>query len=514
MKKVRLLLLPILFALALAIFGSAAGTPMEVLGPQGEYQTQPVRTVSLVLDGVPLKTDVPAFILGGRTLVPVRVVSERLGALVNWKEDTMQVQIENGTKAITLTVGSAEATVNGKTIRLPDGVAPTLAKSGGQSPRTMVPLRFVSEQLGASVSFDDAAGTVSIVTASMPTYQVAAPTVEGELVRIQTDKGVRAKIFSMPGKVVLDFPSGVFSGSNYGKLPVGGTLIAQVRYNQFDDGLGGTPVARVVLDLQPGFETKDVAVVQGSGIVTAGKPDEVPAPEPEPAPVAPPEEKPEEPKPEEPKPEEPAKPVKPETPLPVTPPQTGPVVPEAPAESEPPLVVLDAGHGGDDPGAIQMGYNEKDLVLPIALEAGKALEAAGVRVAYTRDADATVSLADRVQTADAYGAALFVSIHANAYTLKPALNGVETYCFERGGASETLAASVHKAVLAATGAADHGQRTANYYVLRNATMPAILLETGYMTNEAECAKLIDPAYRSSIASGLAAGILNYLDGVR
>ena len=79
MKKVRLLLLPILFALALAIFGSAAGTPMEVLGPQGEYQTQQVRTVSLVLDGVPLKTDVPAFILGGRTLVPVRVVSERLG---------------------------------------------------------------------------------------------------------------------------------------------------------------------------------------------------------------------------------------------------------------------------------------------------------------------------------------------------------------------------------------------------------------------------------------------------
>ena len=313
MKKVRLLLLSLLFALALAVYGSAAGTPVEVLGPQGDYQSQTVRTVSLVLDGVPLKTDVPAFILGGRTLVPVRVVSERLGALVNWKEDTMQVQIENGTKAITLSVGSAEATVNGRTISLPDGVAPTLAKTGGQQPRTMVPLRFVSEQLGASVSFDDAAGTVSIVTASMPTY-------EGELVRIRTDKEVRAKVLSMPGKVVLDFPSGVFSDSNYGKLPVDGTLIARVRYNQFDDGLGGTPVARVVLDLQPGYESKDVAVVQGSGIVTAGKPGEVPAPEPEPEPepVPAPVEK-----PEEPKTEEPAKPVEPEAPKPVTRPAAG-----------------------------------------------------------------------------------------------------------------------------------------------------------------------------------------------
>lgn len=499
MKKIRSILLTVLLALALAVFGRAAETPIGILGADGEYLTQSVRTVSLVVDGVPLTTDVPAFILGGRTLVPVRVVSERLGALVNWKEDTMQVQIENGTKAITLSVGSPEAVVNGKVMRLPDGVAPTLAKNGGTSNRTMVPLRFVSEQLGASVSFDDAAGTVSIVTTSMPTYNVFAPVTEGELVRVRSDKEVRAKVFSMPGKVVLDFPSGVFGDSNYGKLPVNGTLISQVRYNQFDDGLGGTPVARVVLDLQPGYEMTDVAIVQGNGVLTAGKPGEVPEAQPEPA--APPEENPVEPEPEK--------------PAPVTPPQEEkPAVPEKPAETKPPLVVLDAGHGGDDPGAIQMGLNEKDLVLPIVLETGKALEAAGVQVAYTRETDASVSLAERVQTADAYAATLFVSIHANAYTLKPELNGVETYSYELGGPSEKLAACVHKAVLAATGAEDHGQRTANFYVLRNTAMPAILLETGYMTNEAECAKLADPAYRSSIADGVAAGILNYLNGTR
>lgn len=502
MKKVRIILLSVLFTLALAVFGRAAGTPMEILGPDSDYQTQTVRTVSLVVDGVPLTTDVPAFIMGGRTLVPVRVVSERLGALVNWKEDTMQVQIESGTKSILLAVGSPDATVNGKAMSLPDGVAPTLAKSQGKAPRTMVPLRFISEQLGASVSFNDAAGTVSITTASIPTYQVSAPTIEGEVVRIRSDKEVKAKVLSMPGKVVLDFPSGVFSDSNYGKLPVDGTLISGVRYNQFDDGLGGAPVARVVLDLQPGYELEDVAVVQGSGILTAGKPGEVPAAQPEPEPPAP----------AEVKPEEPVE-TKPEKPAPVTPPQTEPPVPEEPAKTEPPLVVLDAGHGGEDPGAIQMGYNEKDLTLPIVLETGRILGAAGIRVAYTRETDATVTLADRVQTADAYAATLFVSVHANAYTLKPALNGIETYCFERGGPSETLAASVHKTVIAATGAADHGQRTANYYVLRNATMPAILLETGYMTNETECAKLVDPAYRTSIANGLAAGILDYLNGV-
>ena len=506
MKKIRFILLTVLISLTLAVCGRAAGTTMETLGADGEYHAQSVRKVSLVVDGVPLSTDAPAFIMGGRTLVPVRVVSERLGALVNWKEDTMQVQIESGTKSITLAVGSPEAVVNGKTMTLPDGVAPTLAKSGGSSPRTMAPLRFVSEQLGASVSFDDAAGTVSIVTVSMPTYQVSVPAVEGEVVRIRSDKEVRAKVFPMPGKVVLDFPSGVFSESNYGKIPVDGTLISRVRYNQFDDGLGGAPVARVVLDLQPGYELEDVAVVQGSGILTAGKPGDVPAAEPEPEPVP-------EPEPSEPVDVTPEEPPKPEEPIPVTPSEPEPSEPEKPAETEPPLVILDAGHGGEDPGAIQMGYNEKDLTLPIALETGKLLEAAGIRVAYTRETDATVSLADRVQTADAYAATLFVSVHANAYTLKPELNGVETYCFERGGPSETLAASVHKTVLAATGAADHGQRTANYYVLRNATMPAILLETGYMTNEAECARLVDPAYRSSIANGLAAGIQAYLNGV-
>lgn len=509
MKKIRLMLIPLLIALLLSVTGRAAGTTVEVLGGQGEYESRSVRTVTLVLDGVPMKTDVPAFILGGRTLVPVRVVSERLGALVNWKDDTMQVQIENGTKAISLAVGSSEAVVNGKTTRLPDGVAPTLARLPGGSSRTMVPLRFVSEQLGASVSFDDKAGTVSIVTTSMPSYRVYAPVVTGETVRVQCDKEVRARIFSMPGKVVLDFPSGVFQDSNYGKIPVDGSLIARVRYNQFDDGLGGTPVSRVVLDLQPGFEMEDVAIVQSSGLVTAGKPGEVPDTPSELAPSEKPEEKPEE-KPDvipEEKPAEPVQPVEPSKPA-------EPVKPEpAPIETESPLVVLDAGHGGEDTGAIQMGYNEKDLVLPIALEIGKILEDAGIPVAYTRDTDVDVSLADRVQNASTCGGTLFVSIHANAYTLKPALNGVETYCYERGGLSEKLAASVHKAVLQATGAADRQQRTANYYVLRNAEMPAILLETGYMTNETECAKLADPAYRTSIANGVAAGILNYLNGV-
>jgi len=482
----RRLLLTVFLTAALALCAHGEGVKMNVLDEQGRFQTLEVLPVSLTFEGEPLDTDVPAFIQGGRTLVPVRVISEQLAALVTWKPDTRQIQIETGSTSITLAIGSPDAVVNGKIVPLYGGVAPTLASPAGTAARTMVPVRFVSEQLGAEVGYDGTTRTVSITHEAASTYPVSEPRLEDGAIVI--DAAQAPEISTLPGRVVLDFRAGLLSGRTLGKLAVDGETVAAVRFNQYDDGRSSAPVARVVLDLCDGRSKDGLSIVHEGGRLTirAAAEGEAPSAQAPPIGEAPPAETP----PERPEPD-------------------APETPETPPEA--PLIVLDAGHGGSDTGAIQFGHNEKELVLPIALEAGKLLEAAGYRVSYTRADDATVSLAERAMQANTEQAAVFVSVHANAFAQKPGLSGVETYCHETGGESERLARCIHSAALSVTGANDRLVRTADYYVLRNTEMPAVLLETGYMTNEAECAKLADPAYRSSLAQAICGGVRAFLE---
>lgn len=496
MRILRRLLLTAFLTAVLALCAHAGGVTMNVLDAQGRFQTLDVLPVSLTFEGQPLNTDVPAFIQGGRTLVPVRVISEQLEALVTWKPDTRQIQIETGSTSITLAIGSPDAVVDGKIVPLYGGVAPTLASPAGTAARTMVPVRFVSEQLGAEVGYDGATRTVSITRQAASTYTVSEPRLEDGAIVI--DAAQAPEISTLPGRVVLDFRAGVLSGRTLGRLAVDGETVAAARFNQYDDGRSSAPTARVVLDLRDGRGKDDLSIVHKDGRLTvqALPAGEAPAGEAPPIGEAPPVETPSEtpPEPETP-PEQPA-----ETPA------------EAPPEqTEAPLIVLDAGHGGSDTGAIQFGYNEKDLVLPIALEAGKLLEEAGYRVSYTRSDDATVKLSERAMQANTEQAAVFVSVHANAFAQNPSVNGIETYCHETGGESERLARCIHSAALSVTGANDRHVRTADYYVLRNTEMPAVLLETGYMTNDTECAKLAGPAYRASLAQAVCGGVRAFLE---
>ena len=462
-RLLRLCLGTLLLTLLLAI-SAAANTTLQVQNPGGQYETRSVRTVSIELDGTVLTSDIPAFILDNRTLVPVRIVSEYLGAQVTWKQDTRQVQIETGDTSITLTIGSSQALVNGETVELYDGVPATMAAVGSLT-RTMVPLRFVSEQLGAQVEFDNAASTVRITSAREETYSLTAPVLrEDGVIAVTADPAAALSIFTLEGRVVIDYPGGVLSDSSFGSVQVDGTAVSAVRYNQYDNGYDVSRVARVVLDLQPGADIDDLTITTDGGILTVVQPDQA-----------------------------------------VTPPAEEPETPDAP------LVVLDAGHGGTDVGAPYYGYDEKDLVLPITLAVGELLEQQGYRVEYTRSDDTYVSLAARAEQANTQGADIFVSIHANAFPQNTDVNGLETYYLEPGGQAEILAECIHEAVLSATGANDRETRTANFYVLRHTDMPAVLVETGYMTNEDECEKLASPDYQQQIAQGVAAGILAYLE---
>lgn len=197
------------------------------------------------------------------------------------------------------------------------------------------------------------------------------------------------------------------------------------------------------------------------------------------------------------------------TPTPLQPPQ--PQYPPAqPRVSNGRLVVvIDAGHGGRDPGAVGIGgLQEKGVVLDISQQVASLLEQQGVQAVMTRTDDREIDLEPRVALAERVNATLFVSIHANAIDMsRPDVSGIETYYY---GSGERLARTIHNSILQNTGARDRRVRQARFYVLRRTSMPAVLVEVGFVTGAEDAARLSDPAYRSQMASAIAQGILLYL----
>jgi N-acetylmuramoyl-L-alanine amidase len=195
------------------------------------------------------------------------------------------------------------------------------------------------------------------------------------------------------------------------------------------------------------------------------------------------------------------------------------------------MVVLDAGHGGSDTGAIVPGkLEEKKVVLDIAHLVKKKLNASNVPVRMTRTKDVALTLKQRPKLAERWGADLFVSIHANEAPNKAA-NGIETYVIPAAGfpstsstkpnsesyrgnrcdaANTLLGGYINQGVVTQTGAPDRGVKRARFSVLREAPCPAALVEVGFVSNAAERANLLKPEYRDRIAEGIAQGILTYL----
>ena len=172
-------------------------------------------------------------------------------------------------------------------------------------------------------------------------------------------------------------------------------------------------------------------------------------------------------------------------------------------------VIIDPGHGGKDPGAIGIGgLQEKDVILPISIRVAQILQQNGVQAVLSRNSDYFVSLKGRVDMAERGNADLFVSIHANSVGLsRPDVSGLEVYYYSSG---YNLARSVRSGILNSVSVKDRGVRKARFYVLRKTSMPAILVETGYVTGREDAAKLASPQYREQMAQGIANGILSYI----
>ncbi len=225
--------------------------------------------------------------------------------------------------------------------------------------------------------------------------------------------------------------------------------------------------------------------------------------------------------------------------------------PKSVGQAEAPLIVLDAGHGGEDNGAHGRGrLQEKSAALAIAKATGAALEKFGFRVAYTRDDDTFIPLWDRAKVANDQGADLFLSLHLNAARARSA-TGSEVYFLSLGQAeadaqatadsenagsdrsavpgpdvvasilddlaqkaylrdSQSLAVDVQRELNRFAGIKERGVKQAPFIVLRSAAMPAVLVESAFISNPKEEKKLKDPVFIAKLGQAIAKGVKAYL----
>ncbi|MGI8820971.1 MAG: N-acetylmuramoyl-L-alanine amidase family protein [Chthoniobacterales bacterium] len=206
-------------------------------------------------------------------------------------------------------------------------------------------------------------------------------------------------------------------------------------------------------------------------------------------------------------------------------------------EARPPgaikCVIIDAGHGGQDSGAIQAGVQEKDLTLDVARRVEWLLRAQGLRTVLTREGDEAVSLAQRATLANRQRDGVFVSIHFNEGGRSAAM-GVQTFYATRQLSnlglvatwlpflqqistapanleSQSLAAFVQKSLVGRTQAFDRGTHAEQFYVVAHVRHPAVLVEGGFLSNREEMAKLVTEGYRQQLAEAISEGVMRYRD---
>lgn len=528
--------------LALANDGQTDAPPPPPVDP-----TKPLR---LVIAGEEVEPDVPPQIVNDRTLVPIRLISEALGARVYWNESTRDVTIIDGDDLIQFRIGDTRAWVNNRSYTL-DVPAQLI------DDRTLVPLRFVAETMGFRVDWDPYERTVSVSPFTLEDMSVetvdGVPTVrlkaDGPLLFKRLDNGnARDIVLELPHTQLGDDVPAVLTanvpflenvtvapGKRSGSLQVTVRQTSQLEpYITYADntiiiGLkadivgvvisefgGNTRVAvsssfplqwayefqpesnRIVLDFPNSRLRLQQTVYPGTGVVDRVVPG--------PAPLAgwsrltvhlk-------------------STDVTVERAAAVTP--TAAIVDIGPGNGgvsagSGKLVFLDPGHGGSDPGAIGLdGTPEKELNLKISLLLRDELIRRGYRVIMSRETDKTVDLYDRPEMANASGADIFVSIHNNAYYERE--HGTEIYWYNDNPGSPRLARAVQRAMREGIGLYDRGVKNhESFVVIKYTTMPAVLVEIAFVTNPEEIKLLVDPEFQLRAARAIARGIDLYFAG--
>lgn len=186
-------------------------------------------------------------------------------------------------------------------------------------------------------------------------------------------------------------------------------------------------------------------------------------------------------------------------------------------------ILIDAGHGGTDPGKVSSDKTlEKDVNLEIAKELGNYLKKQGMEVYYTRQTDCGLygknsknkkaeDMYKRCQIAENVQPDLMISIHQNSYT-DSGVCGAQVFYYETSEKSKRLGEAIQEGLIECADPANHRKVKANksYYILKKTVCPTVIVECGFLSNEAECQKLKTPTYQKKLIKGMYRGILRYL----
>ncbi|WP_210089657.1 N-acetylmuramoyl-L-alanine amidase family protein [Paenibacillus turicensis] len=481
------------------------------------------RQTKIILDGkeLALAKNTEVTNIKGNVMVPLRIVVENLKYKVEWEPKTKGIVIKNEDKTIALTVNQQQAVVNKKEVLL--NVAPII-----QNQSTIVPLRFVGEQMGLDVKWDNSNKIVRLAqlekeapsdsetkpgsSTSSNSTQNKPPVVKVnhikkvELIQnelhVAWDGDVKPTVSKIgnPERIIVDLPNTTYSDTFGNDHPLDASLkgalnitdpttVTGVRYALFTQS---PDQVRVVLDLTeatPYTVTQDaksqqlIVKLDDSNLSQGSKPTE-------------------------PTNTEPTTPTTPST----DPTQT-PVTPTIPDYSNDGrnIVVIDPGHGGKDPGTSGISNTqEKDFTLAVGLKVqALLLQEPNIELYMTRVDDTYPTRPERVKLANDLQADVFVSIHGNSVLESPNANGTETYWYKREN-SKQLATILHKHLLQQMGLKDRRVKEQSFEVIRETKMAASLVEVGFLSNLSDESFMFTEDGQNRAAQAIVDGIKEYL----
>lgn len=573
--------------------------------------TLPVADV--VVDGKAItekNAGVDPVIIESRTLVPVRFMSENLGYKVLWEAKTEKVSIQSPYKTIELFIGKDKAIIDGVSEKMTDSVPPKIINQ-----RTMVPIRFVVEQMGMSIDYDANLNRVFLDTSSVVdtdtiifneskkddlsetanpviqspaivqqkhetktpeikkpadidndttviddilyaskgklNYSLSKSGIEQDFIISSTSENLEFSHFYIndPQRLVIDIPSAVLDRSMKPEDNFADTFFVKLTSAYHID----IDKTRIVLRLEEGVSKDDISVIKNANTVTVKYKKNV------------------------------SKNISTDFGRlsgSVTVCLTNPftinnnsqsdieiIIPKNVGEfltgtisgennlvngitvedmgrnykisgqlkknvsfslqqtsekkavlnftkkfSSPPLIVLDAGHGGNDPGAISKvgNYNEKTLNLQVLLKLEQELRIRGYEIYTTRNDDSFITLNDIAEKANNAQGDIFISLHHNSAT-STTVSGIETY-YSNCNDSKELADSIQRNILRTSGASNRGIKDMGFVVLKRTYMPAVLVELGFMSNPTEVQKNATDSYQNILVQGIADGVDEYFRG--
>lgn len=397
-----------------------------------------VLDANVLVNGSPIQSDFTPYVTKGRTFVPVRELTEGLGAEVNWDGENMTVEIKFGEKTILLKINSDVTYVDGKKKIVEEDQVPKLAlySSPRVETKTMIPLRFVSETLGYNVSWDEKTATVLIATGENISSEVVktATIISDDDLKEEDKKNKNSSV---------EFQSSTEKKETKNAQKNNKSKIFE-KAGLTEDEYKIDPKSRKVFK---GFVQKGERI----------------------------------------------------------------------------KIVLDAGHGGTDSGAISTidkTVTEKALNLDMIERLNERFLMLGYDVILTRSEDEYIKLLDRARISNTSDADIFLSIHFNS-TTNSTSKGIEVlYASEKNVIIKSveqvhLAKAIQKELIESTGSTNRGVKNrADLIVLNKTKNVAVLCELGFLTNREDMENITNSSYLDTMADAIVRGVENYVMNYR